>query len=458
MGVAAILAACGDDETSGSGSGGSGVGGEGTGGGGGAGGGGGSVDPGPEPPSPWVPAGNEDGAAFAAGVQVGDATSSGAIASVWTSEGTVSLHVAVGTIDGWEEVAVLDGLAPDAGTAQVEITDLLPDHTYSVVFYAADGQRRSATARFRTALAEGNSRLIRFGATSCLGGNEPWPNLSHAAGEKLDFFMMLGDTIYADVSPNTFDYETKWAHALGVQGLRDLAASTSIIATWDDHEVDNNWSWTSAGIENRVSDGLTMFKRGWPIRPGGGEMGIWRKLSWGAAVDVFVLECRGERRDGNYISAEQLAWIKQALSESTARFKFIMNSVPIVDFSGTPVGSIEANDRWQGFPAQRSDLVGHIDAQGITGVLWLTGDFHIGGLGAISAAGEPGATQTEVLCGPSGSPINPAAPLINPDDRFPVVIKTHNYTLFEADPDAGTVRVVFIGDDGGTLGETTLSL
>jgi len=389
---------------------------------------------------------------------VGDATSSGAIASVWTTEGALTLHVAVGTADGWEEVAVLEGLTPTAGTLQVELTDLLPDHTYSVVFYAADGERRSAPARFRSALAASDSRLIRFGATSCLGGNEPWPNLSHAAGEKLDFFMMLGDTIYADFGANPYAFEDKWAHALGVQGLRDLAASTSVIATWDDHEVDDNWSWTSAGIESRVSTGLAMFKRGWPLGAGGGEMGIWRKLSWGAALDVFVLECRGERRDGNYLSAEQLAWLKQALSESTARFKMIMNSVPIVDFTGTAVGSIQANDRWQGFPAQRDDLVGHIDSQGITGVLWLTGDFHIGGLGTISPAGAPGASQMEVLCGPSGSAINPAANLINEDDRFPIIIKTHNYTLFEADPDAGTVRVVFIGDDGGTLSEQTLTL
>ncbi|MFP6684571.1 MAG: alkaline phosphatase D family protein [Polyangiaceae bacterium] len=447
LGATLLLAACtSDDEISG---GTAGAGGE-----GGAGGSGGTTSN-VEPSTPWQPSGGEDTAAFATGVQVGDATAASAIVSVHTTE-TVSLRVAIGKDDAWEEIATLDDLTPDNGVVQVEVTDLEPDTGYSVVFYA-DADRRSVVARFRSALGQDASRIIRFGASSCLGGNQPWATLSHAADERLDFFLMLGDTIYGDSPPNTYDYETKWTTALGVQGLRDLAATTSFVATWDDHEVDNNWSYDTPGIQAKVDAGLTAFRRGMPQRLGPGGTQIWRKLSWGKVVDLFVLDCRGERKDGNYISPEQLAWLKDGLSTSTAQFKLVLNSVPITDFTGTLVGDIQKEDRWQGYPTQRSEIVSHIDDESIGGVLWLAGDFHIGGAGKISPPDAPGANAIEILCGPAGSPINPAAGLINPDERLLLVSKTWTYTLFEVDPDAASIRTVFIDDSGAILHEMTFT-
>jgi hypothetical protein len=45
------------------------------------------------------------------------------------------------------------------------------------------------------------NRKIVFGATCCLGQtNSPWYNLAKAAEERLDFFLLLGDTTYADSS------------------------------------------------------------------------------------------------------------------------------------------------------------------------------------------------------------------------------------------------------------------
>jgi alkaline phosphatase D len=346
---------------------------------------------------------------------------------------------------------------------QLELSELLPDTTYAFAFYSTDGTRRSRVGRFRTALAADGRRVVRFGSTSCLGGNLPWPTLSHAAGERFDFFMLLGDTIYADNGSNQFQYREKWNGALAVKGLVDLTASTSVIATWDDHEIDNNWSWATPGMQAQFDEALAEYRRGLPQRMGPGAGGatttnIWRKLSWGQTLDVFVLDSRGERRDGNYISPEQMSWLKQALSQSTAVFKLIMNSVPIFDFTGTVVGSIQAEDRWQGFPAQRTELLEHIDQNSISGVFWITGDFHIGGAGYISPVGEPGATQLEVLTGPGGSSINPAANLVQPDQRIVSIVGEWNYVLFEADPESGAIQTTFIRDDGSVIWEQALQV
>lgn len=416
-----------------------------------------STASGPEPTVPWEPPGAVDTVAFAWGVQSGDATPSSVLVSIRTTEPAVDVVLARGVDDGWVEEARLDGLIPDDRVVQVDIAGLDPDTTWSVAAYAVDGLRRSVSARFRTALAPGTRRVVRFGATSCLGGNEPWPTLSRAASGKLDFFLLLGDTIYADANGwGGLDHEASWDAGLQVDGLKDLTASTSVVATWDDHEVDNDWSWDDNGMPETALDALSAFRRAIPQRVGPDGSGIWRTLSWGDVLDLFVLDCRGERLDGDYVSPEQLDWLMRELSASTARFKLICNSVPITDMRDVFFG-VAADDRWDGYAHQRDAILDHIEIQGISGVVWLAGDFHFGALTSVGRAGERGEDQWEVFCGPGGSFINPIAFLIPEGDQFERVIPRWNVVLFEADADAGTLRLFFLADDGTVLLDRTLT-
>ncbi len=407
-------------------------------------------------PAPWEPSGTLDLESFAWGIQIGDAIVDSAILSIRTQEPAVNTIIARGYEHGWEPIETVEGLLPVDGIVHHTFEGLSANTPYSVVVYSTDGTRRSFVARFRTALASGTSRKIRFGATSGLGGNEPWPNLSEAAQENLDFFLLLGDTIYADWGEDT-GFVAKWQEALSTQGLLNLAQSTSFIATWDDHEVANNWSYSTPGMEEVVQEALEAYFEAMPQRIGPGGTGIWRHIPWGAAMDIFVLDCRGERRDGNYISVEQMEWLKEMLALSPAYFKIIVNSVPITDLFQL-VGPLYQEDRWQGYPTQRLEILNHIDSNGITGVLWVSGDFHLGSISLIGAPGDAGAQQWEVLSGPSGSPINVGAYLFSPSERFPIIIKQHNYTLFEADPERGEVLVRYVADDGSTIDEMILEL
>jgi len=282
--------------------------------------------------------------------------------------------------------------------------------------------------------------------------------MTHTLAEHLDFFLLLGDTIYADYAPNPFDYVEKYKTALSTAGMLETCAGTSLVATWDDHEVDDNWLWSTPGMQQAFDDGLAAFKQAIPYRQGGGVTGLWRKLSWGDALDLFVLDCRSERLNGNYVSPEQLAWLEQGLQASTATFKAIVNSVPIFDFAGTVMQTLGVEDRWQGFPAQRTQILQHIRNQGIPGVVWLSGDVHFGAIGQVDVDGGPGDDQWDVLCGPSGSAINPAAYVMEESAHMPVLVADFSTTLFEADPTAGTLRCRFIGNDGQPLADLTLEL
>ncbi len=113
------------------------------------------------------------------------------------------------------------------------------------------------------------------------------------------------------------------------------------------------------------------------------------------------------------------------------------------------VGDLEADDRWQGFPEQRAELVDH--CADIPGVLFVSGDFHVGAAAFIEPAENPGGHLIEILAGPGGSPIDSRYSLVPEGDRIVRVVATHNYTLFECDPASGELVVSWIGNDGEVL-------
>ncbi len=410
----------------------------------------------PEPPR-WVPEGaEEDDTRFRHGVQAGDATPAGVVLSVWTTATRVRLRLARARGDqGWEELSAVAGLTVVDGAVALPLDGLDPDTAYNFCFEDEDGGGRSRVGRFRTAVAPGSDRVVVFGATSCLGGNEPFPSLFFAADESLDFFCLLGDTVYADGSRTVDDYRSFYGRVLRTDGFAAVAASTSVIATWDDHEVDNNWERASLAV-GQFDAAIESFRRALPQGVGPGGTGIWRSVRWGDTLEVFVLDCRGERGGGLYVSVEQMEWLKAGLRASAARFKIILNSVPITDLSAI-FGVALAEDRWQGYPAQRDEILGAIEDDGITGVLWVAGDVHYAQVGLIDPAGGRAAARWEVFCGPGGSFPNPGADLFIGDAQYPFLSTAWNWCRFTCDPRAGTVRVEHIGDDGLPLSDFTLT-
>ena len=374
-------------------------------------------------------------------------------------EPVVSLSVARGVDGGWEEIVTMMAVTVDDGMVHLELDQLSTDTTYALTFFADDGIRRSRVARFRTAIPAGESRVVRFGASSCLGDvDEPWPSLSYSWDERLDFFLLLGDTIYADNNPDAFNFDAKYETALSLYGLNDLTAGTSVVATWDDHEVDNNWSWSDAGIQQLYDDALAGFRKYIPQARGAGGRPVAQALVGRCRRSVRALTAAASARTATTSRNPRWTGSSRSCRRARAAFKVILNSVPIFDFTGTVIGPFSTNDRWQGYPDQRNEILGHIDTAGITGVLWVAGDVHFGAVGKADAPGGPGENQWEVITGPAGSFVNVSALLLPVNERMPVVVTEHNWVLFEADPDAGTMSVKFIDDANQVIGEQLLTI
>ncbi len=408
--------------------------------------------PPPVDPPEMVP---EASALFGLGVASGDVSHEDGV--VWTRySGTMPLVVTVWEMNGdvYERTVLDEAASPAAGGfVHVSVPGLSGGRRYRYVFFVMDGSarvERSAIGRFRAALGPEQMEDLVIGACSCTKNGRDFGTLERA-GERddLDAFLLLGDTTYNDDASNIDEHRALWAENLGTPGYRTTRAATSVLATWDDHEVRNNFDGEDTGLE----DGRQAFFENLPLkRDAANPERMWKSIRWGATAEIFVLDCRGERLPSTrgttdeYISRAQMDWLKAGLMASSAVFKIIVNSVPIADFP--TAFDVARNDRWEGYPLQRTEILAHIDDNAIPGVLWVAGDFHLCSAQTVSPAGQPGGSQVEILAGPGGNTGNPATWLLRADRRFEFASTTNNYVTLTLLPRTNTIRVAWIDGDG----------
>src|SRR4030042_3420845 len=142
-------------------------------------------------------------------------------------------------IDGYETVAVVDVNQP----VKVVISGLIPATQY---YYRVSGEQdNTAIGRFRTPCDLGISSVLRFGASGDWQQAPPFPSLKNVPERDLDFFIKLGDSIYADSETPALpgvmqartlkDFRIKYDENLsarfGSNIMAVMNASTSILAT-----------------------------------------------------------------------------------------------------------------------------------------------------------------------------------------------------------------------------------
>ncbi|MFZ5440303.1 MAG: alkaline phosphatase D family protein [Myxococcota bacterium] len=399
-----------------------------------------------------------EGFNFPLGLASGDVEPTRAM--LWTKyAGSSALRLRVWRMNGAvyaERVADTLVMPGDGGFVHLDVEGLEPGARYRYAFFeeSAQGelQARSAIGKFRAALATGQREVLTFGACSCTQqGHTPTP-LSRASELGLDAFLLLGDTSYNDGADTLAEYRTKWAANLGSPEYRRLRASTSVVAAWDDHEVENNFNPETIDPAKLATAKRTFFEA-LPLRRHATEPDrLWKSLRWGDTVELFVLDARGERKPSTrlrseqvYLSRAQLDWLKAGLAASTAVFKLVLNSVPITDFGF----SAFTGDGWLSYPQQRTELLGWVEDQGIEGVLWVSGDHHFASVGKVSLLGR-GREALEVLAGPGAQDANPVWPLLRPP-RWDFASGTNNFVTLRLDPMTRTVRLAFVDGDGHEL-------
>ncbi len=270
--------------------------------------------------------------------------------------------------------------------AHIALLDLLPATTYRYQVEVTPDDARGpppgpgAAGWFRTAPVNDVPVRLAFSADI---SNDPldYVLFDDLAAIGAEIYLSLGDWPYADARPiarTLREYREKHREIRRVREVRDLLRAVPMLATWDDHEVKNDWDGADAVDErDRVRFGRRTWFEWFPVH-GAPRGEVYRRHPWGKGVELFWLDCRGHRdanRDRDepgktMLGATQLRWLQDSLVDSEAPFKLVITSVPL-DYGTT------RKDYWGGgFTAERDALLQFILDRGISGVVFLTADQH----------------------------------------------------------------------------------
>src|SRR3954447_22508877 len=374
---------------------------------------------------------------FPNGVSAGDATQTGA--GLWARsavpgpvEFTVSTLPHLSSVVDRVTVNVEDPTVP----AKVLIDNLTPGITYYYqVSNAAVGE--AETGQFETSAAEGIHQGLHFGVSGDWRGDlAPYPAIANADERGLDFFVKHGDTIYADEpSPAGPELQAEtlpefiakhaevYGTTLGMNSWADLQRSTAILATIDDHEVTDNFAGgASPSSDPRFAGSAAQFINDTPLYENGldafldynaikdqsygasgdprfdGEQQLYRYNTYGSDAATFMLDTRSFRDaplaainptdpadivrllsqsfDPNrtLLGRTQLDDLMHDLADAEARgitWKFVMVPEPTQNLT---VG--DAQDRYEGYAAERTELLSFINQNSIDNVVFVSADVH----------------------------------------------------------------------------------
>ncbi|WP_050897267.1 alkaline phosphatase D family protein, partial [Patulibacter medicamentivorans] len=369
-------------------------------------------------------------------------------------------------------------------TLKARIGGLRPATRYWYAWQSADDV--SPIGRTKTAPPADSATPVAIGFSSCQKLPTGFFNAHHdALTHDLDVYAFLGDYTYEydarrndastqlDRGPGYVDpastdltsYRSKLRLYRADPGLRELHRLHPIVHTWDDHEVENDYTDgdPAPSIAQRNAGYRANFEWLPRIATAGDRFRVYRSLRYGANAELFLLDERQYRgTDGGrptILGRRQLDWVKRGLEGSGARWKLVGNPdmiAPLGVVLGGESGITINPDQWDGYPAERAELLAHLADRRIDDVAFLTGDIHIYMANHMVHGGRP--VATEYIGGSvtsSGLPreLNgvavPVIQLANPHIRF-IEGAEHGWAIARADGDELRVeyRVSDIRRDG----------
>ncbi len=376
--------------------------------------------------------GHKSGAGIAVthGVMTGDVQEDSAI--VWArAEKEAYMHVLLTSENSGR--AIHESVRVSAQrdfTGKIKLDNLTPDTDYEyVVWFSQDrdshGNREQVSGHFHTAPERSRASSLSFawggdlaGQNVCRDAEEGFPIFNAISAMNLDFFIGLGDMIYADgtcteqgkygnsqvagnygKSANMRNYWAHWKYNHEDVAYQTLLANVPYYAIWDDHEVVNDFGplhdtrstapYTKG--EHLLPLGLKAFLDYNPVDESPDQpKRLYRTIRWGKHFELFVLDTR-QYRDANIeaddealkktmLGREQITWLKEKLKSSDATWKMIVSSVPISIPTGYPAeygrDGWSGYDQQTGFEQELKDLFAYLRDEGINNSIWITTDVH----------------------------------------------------------------------------------
>jgi len=298
-------------------------------------------------------------------------------------------------------------------TVKADVAGLQPGQVY---FYRFTALGKISIAG-RTKTLPLNPDSVKLAVVSCANWESGYFNAYEkiASRSDVDAVVHLGDFIYEygqgkqgeaigrlHLPPHEIvsleDYRTRYSQYRLDKGLLHMSQQHPLIAIWDDHEIANDSYTTGAqnhqpeeGDYEKRKDAARQAYYEWiPIREGAKH---YRSFTYGNLAELIMLDERLEGRtkpvdsisDPDYLSesrsmlgAEQLAWFETKLKASEATWKVIGNQVMFADLlqSKSFRKSPRNVDSWDGFPAEKKQVVEFIQSNQLKDLIFVTGDTH----------------------------------------------------------------------------------
>lgn len=258
-----------------------------------------------------------------------------------------------------------------------------------------------------------DSVLTRIAFGSCADEEKAQPIWSAILAARPQLFLFAGDNVYGDVRDGKPVPEGEAIESLGrayedaakVPGLATLRRTVPHLATWDDHDYGRN----DGGAEFAGKrEAQALFQRFWDLPandPRRSREGVYHAETFGPddkRVQVILLDTRtfrsalkptderGVAGKERYVPDDdpaktmlgeaQWAWFGERLREP-AELRLVVSSIQVL-------AEGHGWERWGNLPRERARLFELIRETEANGVLFLSGDRHIGAIYR-EAAGTP---------------------------------------------------------------------
>jgi alkaline phosphatase D len=325
--------------------------------------------------------------------------------------------------------------------ADVRSSRLRPGEEYFFRFHTRTTD--SPVGRFRTVRPPDSREPVRIAVWSCQDYESGFFAAHRAlALEDLDLVVMVGDYVYEraaeggvredktganrDGDAQTLgEYRAKHRLYRSDPDLQALHAAHPQVAFWDSHDVEamgsDDETSDQYGAPRRVShsarlrNGIRAFLEYMPQRAHFKDRTrLYRSLKLGANAELLLTdeqlyhdpypcafsfpptECPAAYDPGRtYLGEAQKAWLKRTLARSDATWKLFCGGAMMMGHEMTP-GRAYNTGQWDGFRAEREEIMRFVLDRRIDNVVRLSGDIHTFFAGQVTTSGDSSGTPAAV--------------------------------------------------------------
>jgi alkaline phosphatase D len=270
------------------------------------------------------------------------------------------------------------------------------------------------------------------------------------ANQTPDMMLWLGDNVYlreADYFSRTGILK-RYTHSRSIPELQRLLSATQHYAIWDDHDYGPNDANQTFPHKDKTLEAFKLFwgNNGYGVNDLDGITSAFQFND----IHFYLLDNRWHRTDANMattkeemLGEEQIEWLIQSLKYSRAPFKFVAVGSQVLS-------TAKVYENYANYEEEREMLFDRIAAEGIKGVVFLTGDRHHSEFNKLV---HKGALIYEVTASPLTSGTHRPVDEVNENALPETFVYEHNFAMLSiSGPRKDRVlKMEYINADGNVL-------